>query len=79
MKPVSHAERIAKRHGRVVAARSVVTPAPAPGPISARSEKPSRSEETEAAGEGSQDTPGATRSDKAPRANPFAQFMGCAP
>ena len=94
MTAVSHAERIAKRHARLVAARSVVTPArsaaggPELGRPSANLSEPNsercgeqqRFEEIEAAGDG-RDQPGATMNegDDAPRSNPFAQFMGCAP
>ena len=85
---VSHAERIAKRHARQVAANAntpaSVAPAPVPGPIS-----PARGEwvgpvdadtvgRVAPAGDGPRDEPGAT-GDEEEALNPFAQFMGCAP
>ena len=78
MTPVGHAERIAKRHARAVEARTAVTPAHAPGPSSNRREAQQR---LEAAGDEPRGKPGPTMKDgdDAPRANPFASFMGCAP
>ena len=82
-KPVSHAERLKKRHARVAAAaRPVVTPAPAPGPISERSRPVDHLTEVAPVGDGPRGKPGVTteaNADETNRPNPFAGFMGCAP
>ena len=80
---VSHAERIAKRHARQVAANAN-TPAPVPGPISPARGERMGSVDADTVGGGAptgdrpQDEPGATGDEKE-ALNPFAQFMGCAP
>ena len=72
--PISHAERLRKRHDRVAAARTAVTPGPASeADARARSFGAVEAAEGEPRGE-----PGA-RAEDAEAPIPFAGFMGCAP